>query len=243
VAALKKPKRKALTKKLERQVIVEAGGKCPWCSERVTAAEIEIHHIDEDRSNNELSNLILTCRNHHGQIGAKLIPHWDVIVKKQLLCNPAVAERLGLNNPKAAGPGPAIYGDNHGIAAKEVHIGTVKIGRQGKGKRATTPGLIEADPDMRTHANYLVKRYILCARTGRSSTNGASHRLPHTESSRRASVLPGSVLLIPQKRFLEWVAQAQRKINGTVFGQQNRAKGNRNYHSWEEHLIERHGPA
>jgi hypothetical protein len=80
VAAPKKPKRKALTKKLERQVIVEAGGKCPWCSERVTAAEIEIHHIDEDRSNNELSNLILTCRNHHGQIGEKLIPHWEVIV-------------------------------------------------------------------------------------------------------------------------------------------------------------------
>ncbi len=63
-----------------------------------------------------------------------------------------------MNNPKPAEPGPAIYGDNHGIAAKEVHIGTVKIGRQGKGKRATTPGLIEADPDMRTYASYLVKR-------------------------------------------------------------------------------------
>jgi hypothetical protein len=215
VAAPKKTKRKALTKKLERQVIVEAGGKCPWCSERVTAAEIEIHHIDEDRSNNEVSNLILTCRNHHGQIGEKLIPNWEVIVKKQLLCNPGVAERLGLNHPKPAGPGPAIYGDNHGIAAKEVHIGTVKIGRQGKGKRAATPGLIEADPDMRTYATYLVKRYILWRKNGqvidkRRFSPASAHGILAAGFGS-----PDSVLLIPQARFQDWGASsAKDRRNG-----------------------------
>src|SRR5438128_9863522 len=51
--------------------------------------------------------------------------------------------------------------DNYGIAAQTVTVGTVKVQRgRRNGRREVTPGLIEADPDMRTYATYLVGRYI-----------------------------------------------------------------------------------
>lgn len=243
MASIKKPKRKALTKRLERQIIVEAGGKCPWCNERVTAAEIEIHHIDEDRSNNVPDNLILTCRNHHGQIGAKLIPQWEVIVKKQLLCNPTVAERLGLvAKLKPQNAGATVNGDNYGINANEVKIEKVNFPRGSKGKRAAMPGLIEADADMRTYADYLVKRYIKWRKSGqvmdgRRFSPGSAHGI-----LAEGFGSPSSVFLISQGRFFDWVARAQAKIDRTPFGRQNSSKGNRNYHTWEEHLAQRHGP-
>jgi hypothetical protein len=50
---------------------------------------------------------------------------------------------------------------------------------------------------------------------------------------------PSSVLLIPQSRFFDWIQRAQAKIDRTVFGKINLAKGSINYHSWEQHLSER----
>ena len=241
MAPPKRPKRKALTKRLERQVIVEARGQCPWCEKPVLAAEIEIHHIDGDRSNNSHENLILTCRNHHGQIGAQVIPLWEVIVKKQMLSNPQEMERLGFVPKSTSEPQPALVnGVNNGIAAQKVEIGTFNMPpRSFKGRREITPGLIEADPDMRTYANYLVKRYIDWRKKGeaidgRPLKRGSAHGI-----LAEGFGSPDSVLLIRQERFFAWVDQAKAKINRTTFGKINSSKGYPNFHSWEEHLEQR----
>lgn len=242
MATSRKPKRKALTKALQKKVIVEARGQCPWCEKPVVAAETEIHHIDSDRTNNSFENLIFTCRNHHGQIEAQVIPHWEVLLKKQILSNPLVIERLGLTQKPAAPPSPIVGRDNHGIAAEEVHIGTLKMEREkSKGRRSITPGLIEADPDMRTYATYLVKKYISWRKKGapidhRKFSPGSAHGI-----LAEGFGSPDSVLLIPQSRFASWMRQAQRKIDGTTFGRINTRNGFPNYHSWEQHLLERRG--
>lgn len=236
-----KPKRITPTKALERRVILEARGQCPWCEKPVVAAEVEIHHIDGDRSNSVFENLLLTCRNHHGQIEGNLIPHWEVMLKKQMLSNPSVIERLGLMPKAAHQPAPTLIGgDNHGVAGQQVNIGTLNIPRQkGAGRRSITPGLIEADPDMRTYATYLVKRYIDWRKKGgrmdpRKFSPGSAHGI-----LAEGFGSPDSVLLIPQARFLDLVRSAQNKINATIFGKINSGKGKRNYHTWEEHLSER----
>lgn len=222
---------------------MEAGGECPWCQKRILAAEVEIHHIDEDPSNNSFENLIFTCRNHHGQIGAMLIPRWEVELKKKILCNPSVAERLGLTKKAAPPPPPRVVeGDNYGVAGQTVNIGTVKIGKSSVGRRRNViPGLIEADPDMRTYANYLVGRYIDWRKKStpidkRRFSPGSAHGILGEGFG-----APNSVLLIPQARFFAWVKQAQAKIDRTTFGSINRGNGKRNYHTWEDHLAERRG--
>jgi len=238
----RKPKRKAFTQALQRRVLVEARGQCPWCEKPVVAAEIEIHHIDGDRSNNSFENLLLTCRNHHGQIEAQVIPQWEVRLKKQILSNPAVLERLGLEPKSVRLPVTSIVsGDNHGIAALDVHINTLKMSRPAsQRRREVTAGLIEANPDMRTYADYLVKRYIDWRKKGfvidrRRFSPGSAHGI-----LAEGYGSPSSVLLIPQSRFLDWIKCAQAKIDRTVFGKINSAKESRNYHTWEEHLAERH---
>jgi hypothetical protein len=155
-----------------------------------------------------------------------------------------MAEAGALPPPKGQNPATAFtMRDNYGMAAKTIKIGMVKMHREGgsKGRREITPGLIEADADMRTHANYLVRKYIDWRKKGvaidkRPFAAGSAHGI-----LAEGFGSPSSVLLITQERFHDWVLQAQAKIDRTTFGKINKSKGKRNYHTWEEHLADRHG--
>jgi len=116
--------------------------------------------------------------------------------------------------------------------------------QKGKGS-APIPGTIGADPDMRTYADYLVKRYIdwkkrsddFLVEQGRPPKSlfrpAATHRILGREFGSGSSVYQ-----IPQGRFFDWVAKTQLRIDQTLFGKKNR---HRNYSSWDEHLVKRHG--
>jgi hypothetical protein len=130
--------------------------------------------------------------------------------------------------------------DNYGVAGTTIHIDQLNMPRpqRSSGRREITPGLIEADPDMRTYADYLVKRYIDWRKKGqkidrRQFSAGSAHGILGEGFGS-----PSSVFLIPQVSFQRWVASAQAKIDRTTWGKNNKF---RNYHTWEEHLKERHG--
>lgn len=44
------------------RALSEHGEKCQVCG---ASDEIEVHHVDGDRSNNDLENLVPLCENHH----------------------------------------------------------------------------------------------------------------------------------------------------------------------------------
>lgn len=69
--------RPAIPADLRREVLVEAGHSCAVtnCSDHTY---LEIHHMDQNRENNRLENLILLCRKHHA------MAHDDVIDRKSL---------------------------------------------------------------------------------------------------------------------------------------------------------------
>jgi 5-methylcytosine-specific restriction endonuclease McrA len=69
--------RPAIPADLRRKVLVEAGHSCAVtkCGDHTY---LEIHHIDHNRENNRLENLILLCRKHHA------MAHDDVIDRKSL---------------------------------------------------------------------------------------------------------------------------------------------------------------
>lgn len=232
----KKPKRKALTKALERKVILEAGGKCPWCEDgKLKAAEAEIHHIDGDRSNNVLENLVLTCRNHHGQIEAQLIPHWEVMLKKTILSNPATMDRLGLV-PQVRGenPSPSVVGrDNHGIAAK--NIGTVYFkSTKGSSKISHPIGSVGADLSKKGYLAYLIRKYFDARRKGikYGDTKPLTHAELHTtiETEFGAQTYFNSI-----SRWQEICDFVKWRIDRTLFVQKA-LRGRAFYHSFEKHL-------
>lgn len=232
-----KSARKRPARSLEHQIREECGQACanPKCREWSTATH-ELHHIDQDRSNSVKSNLILLCASCHNKQQVGVISESDVMLWKRM----AEAGFLGplKGSPSASGPSMR---DNFGVAATTVNINKVHVRRgESKGPREVTPGLIEADPDMRTYATYLVGRYIDWRKKGqhidrRHFSPGSAHGILG-EGFGSAT----SVLLIPQARFHSWVESAQAKIDRTVWGQMNKRKNGRNYHTWEEHLAQRH---
>jgi len=231
--------RKRPTKSLEHQIREECGQACanPRCREWSTATH-ELHHIDQDRSNTIKGNLILLCASCHNKQQVGVISEADIRMWKRM------AEANCLPPPKGLPPpsGPVMR-DNFGVAGTSIHIEQLNMPRpkRSSGRREITPGLIEADPNMRTYADYLVKRYIAWREKGqkvdkRPFSPGAAHGM-----LAEGFGSPSSVLLSPQSSFQRWVTSAQAKIDRTTWGRINKKRNGRNYHTWEEHLAERHG--
>jgi hypothetical protein len=168
-----KPPRKTPTTAMVKKVMLEAGGRCPWCPSgtRLTFAEASIHHIDGEPSNSVIENLILACHNHHGKIEGNLIPEWEVKFKKMCLSNPGTLERLGLQplqgvreikgkRPKARKV--AVSGDNSGIVADTIMnsgtmAGTVKFTGPSK-TPVQVVGSLVTRADNYGYVEYLIKR-------------------------------------------------------------------------------------
>lgn len=195
----------------------------------------EIHHIDGDRSRTTLENLILLCSNCHSKEQAGIISRQQIEVWK----SQAKLGRLPL--PRSALPVVAPnMRDNFGVVAAHVHIDhlTVKSPRKGSGRAPLIQGTIGGNGDMRDYANYLVKRYIDWRKKG--IAQGIDHR-PFAPGSASSILAEGfgsqTVLMIRDHLFSDWVHKAQKKIDDTIWGKQNK---HRNYHTWEQHQKERH---
>lgn len=82
-----------IPKATERRLLVECGHKCsvPFCNE---SDAISIHHINSDPSDNEESNLIVLCRNHHVKADLGRIDRKECALYKQRLKQMRLEETL-----------------------------------------------------------------------------------------------------------------------------------------------------
>jgi len=80
---------------VKRQVMTEAGHCCivQHCNEHI----VEIHHINENRENNDPSNLAVLCDKHHKLAHRKTISRMDLKKYKELLLNPVQPNPLMLS--------------------------------------------------------------------------------------------------------------------------------------------------
>lgn len=78
--------RPSIPAEIQRAIKVESGHACAikGCAEHTY---LEIHHIDENRENNTLENLILLCDKHHKMAHAKVIDRKALREYKKLLCD------------------------------------------------------------------------------------------------------------------------------------------------------------
>lgn len=73
-------------RKVTAQLQQEIESNCPFC-QNLDVGHFQIHHIDEDPSNNLIENLLLLCPNCHSKITKKDISKQEVINKKMHLVN------------------------------------------------------------------------------------------------------------------------------------------------------------
>jgi hypothetical protein len=238
-----KAPRKTTTKSLERQIIMEAASRCPWCEsgKKLFASEVEIHHIDGDPSNTVFENLILTCRNHHGQIESGLIPEWEVKLKKTCLSNPQTLERLGLKpiqtpvkSVNRRRSKAIVRGDNSGVAAEFIQnsgvmAGTIKMEKPPKGP-ILVAGSLATSADHYGYVEYLIKRlshYRAWRPKGRTPADnpGVVRKIFERELGRLPKDLPLS-------RFEDAVAYLQSKIKNTILGRIGKA-GISSFEEWK----------
>jgi len=59
--------RKPIQAKVKRLLQKEINSECPFCFDQ-EVDHFEIHHIDENPSNNEMGNLLMLCRKCHSKI-------------------------------------------------------------------------------------------------------------------------------------------------------------------------------
>ncbi len=218
----------------QKRVYQEANSRCPFCSEAEVAA-LEIHHIDGDPSNNAFENLILVCATCHSKISDGVLREAEVQSMKQELKS-SIARTAALELGRA---GVAVSILNSTFRGDIAHTITKISG--GRAPRVKHPdGSIGADLPMKGYIDYLIHRYY-----NYRSADGTyrvqssfSHAVIHQNIQRRFG---HKTYFMPVALFSELVEYLQHCIDRTIQGKRNRAQGNRNYHSYEEHL-QRHSP-
>lgn len=215
----------------------ECDSACAECRE-TSPSKLDFHHIDGDPSNSTYENLLVLCAGCHAEFSRGTKSEADAALLKRMAQYGKLPPRKGAK-PKFS------IGSNSGVVAGNVGTLNFKVTASRPKATAIIPGTIGANSDTRTYADYLAKRYIDWRKKSDEHLRkiGKPPKYPFKPGATHGILGEGfgvtnSVFQISEKRFHEWVASAQAKIDRTVWGRNNH---NRNYHTWEEHLNERHG--
>lgn len=218
--------RKALPKRLEKEIYQQFGSKCPFCGE-TDVSTLQVHHVAPHAAVREhrAENLLLTCANCHQKIEDSRISARDVHHAKF-----SAEQSIVLANPAASTKSQnsvTFTGQNHGIVANTVSISasTRKL------KIAPAQGTIGAELEMRNYAKYLIDRY---------------HKYKEADVGKdnvRYPVLYGTIKRefgadwdkLSVTRFQALVDLLQHRIDGTKLGRNHKSKSQKRYSSFEEH--------
>ena len=136
--------------KVKAELQKEIQSACPFCN-NTDVGHFEIHHIDEDPSNNEKTNLILLCPLCHSKITKDDIKQLDVLKKKINLIQgtkECTSDNSNVNFNGAVST--AIIGSNNTISVKQSKI-TVKS--------KYIEGCLGFDTIKANYVSYLIARY------------------------------------------------------------------------------------
>jgi len=206
----------------------EIGSVCPFCHND-DVGHFEIHHIDENPSNNEIGNLLLLCPICHSKITKGDISGIDVYKKKvSLLTNPTQnkrnSEKLVTFNDKVEN---AIVGDNNKISIKQTKKTVTKY----------PEGCIGADTVKANYIGHLIKRYneYKEAEIGKANMIYADFS---AHLKKKYKIGPTRTLYnLPIEKFDELVLYIQTRIDKTTLAKM-KGYGHKNYSTFTEYANE-----
>ena len=223
-----------LPKRMEKLVYQEASSRCSFCTEDGVDL-LEIHHIVPrvEGGSNELSNLILVCRNCHARVGSGEISRAEVTRRKQeLKIIPFPRRATNAENNLIV----------EGNVVSSIIGNSVTIVNRGKRLPPVAPlsGSIGADLDRKNYINHLVGRYHDFRKADKHYGRVESYNpaVLHASIKRK---FKARLTDIPVSRFDELMRFLQNKIDQTIQGKRNRKNGVKSYSSFDDYLQELYG--
>jgi hypothetical protein len=208
------------------------------------------NQTDKERSSFE--NLILLCSVHHDIVDSQPEEFTVERLQKMKAKHEAVGDiylsqendrfaRLLIDSSlsiEARRDSQVMVGSPGAIQAKNL---TIKTDR--KSMPAIQPPLdaVGASIDMKSYIEYLIRRYIDWR--NRWIASGKDMRPFHPSMIYRnvEKTFGARAYLVSQNRFADLVTYLQKRIDDTIEGKRKRSSGERNYHTFDEHLAKLHG--
>ena len=216
--------RRAIPEKVKKKIWQEANMRCAKCGESDVDI-LEIHHIKAVQSGgtNDKENLLLLCSNCHSKITAGDISEAEVLRLK-------ISLMAGTHTYKeSSGNVVGITGDvtNSTIANK------IEIKTQKKKVLLNPPsGTIASSVDHRNYVKHLIDRYhdFKKDEVGKDEMN---YRIFYGSIKRQFGAKWDMIRL---DKFDELSSYLQQRIDNTILGKKQRARGYKRYSTFEEYL-------
>ncbi|WP_120632626.1 HNH endonuclease signature motif containing protein [Ruegeria sp. EL01] len=218
--------RKSLPKKLEKEIYQQFQSQCPFCGES-DVNTLQVHHIvpHAQVQAHHVKNLLLTCANCHQKIENDVIAQREVYEAKfdAERAFEAATEQM----QKDAGSVVSFSGTNTGVVANTVNMTT----KSSSVKQGPIPGTIGAELELRNYAKHLIDRYreFKEADVGKGAMR---HAVLYSSIKRKFGAKWDH---IPAESFENLAAFLRERIDGTRLGKTQKARGQKNYSSFEEH--------
>ena len=216
--------RRAIPEKVKKKIWQEANMRCAKCGES-DVDTLEIHHIKAVQSGgtNDKENLILLCSNCHSKITAGDISEAEVLrLKISLMAGTYTGK-------ESSGDVVGITGDvTNSTVANKIEIKTQK-----KKVQLNPPsGTIASSVDHRNYVKHLIDRYHEFKKddVGKDQMNyGLFYGAIKREFGAKWD-------MIRLDKFDELSAYLQRRVDNTILGKKQRARGHKRYSTFEEYL-------
>ena len=218
--------RKAITQKVRSKLQKEINSICPFCHNE-DVEHFQVHHIDNNHENNEISNLLLLCPLCHSKITKGDITDDEVRrIKIGLNSSNVVRLRPQGNQQVTNFNAPiqnAVVGNNNTVTIKQTKPRLSK-------KRSYPEGCIGADNSKANYVSYLIDRYHEYKEydVGKRQMNYAI--FPSNLKKKFKIGKTRTIYHVPVERFEELTLYIQTRIDKTILAKVNKGKGMLHYY-------------
>ncbi len=225
---MEKKKRKAIPQIAKVRAVLQSQIQscCPFCNNK-EVGHFEIHHIDENPSNNDLINLLLLCPVCHSKITKGDITPLEVLQKKIVtLSEPIETNKEKPSNNFYGKVQNSLVGDNNTVSIKHT---TKKI------KAKYPEGCIGFDNNKANYIAHLIKRYNTYkeSEVGKGKMNYAVF---NSQLKRRYKIgTTRTIYNVPIEKFDELSFYIQSRIDATKLAK-IKGKSHKNYSTFLEYI-------
>jgi len=224
--------RKKLPIKLQRILQKEINSVCPIpdCNSK-DVDHFQIHHIDEDKSNNDLINLIMLCPTCHSKVTKKDILQENIIALKNNLMKKEIKYKIEPNNHNIININSGI---KESVIANVVHNITIK--GKSKPKLNHPKGSIGTNLTMRNYIKHLIDRYQEYMKGDTTKNEKTKYAIIYNAIKKEFVV--DKYTFVHIDKFYDLISFLQMRIDKTIIGKRNVRKGVKNYSSLQEYLSQ-----